>query len=145
MIFDKVKQLDRNIKDFRAGILSYDGIDPTFIDAISPVIATVVPVPQFVGFPRYVDAKIAELEYLADAKPLQFMPAEALEMLVPAFLAGHSLVDILESKLADDFWKSQSLRNFLVIARPELLEFPPPANHRFERVKDIVRSWGLAV
>ena len=145
MIYEKVKQLDRNIADFRTGALSYDGIDSSSIKSVYPVVATVVPVPQFVGLPRIVTKEIADREYLADVEALQFLAAEDLEMLVPAFSAGQSLSTILAEKIADQLWCSQSMRNYVVVRRPELLQYLEAKNPRWGRVLEVVRSWALNV
>jgi hypothetical protein len=143
MVVDKVKQLDRNVRDFRSGTLAYPGVDQSSIARIYPIVATVQPVPQYVGVADTISRAVAEKKYLAETEPLQFLAADEIEMMVPAFAAGQSLRPILEAKIGDPFWKSQSVRNFVVDRMPALLMHGAPSNPRFQRVTEVVKRWGL--
>jgi len=64
-------------------------------------------------------------------------------MLIPAFTAGEGLLPVLRAKIADSFWKGQSMRNYLVYQRPDLLEFSRLPYPCFSRIAEIAKEWGL--
>jgi hypothetical protein len=143
MVVEKVEQLDRNVRDFREGVLIYPGVDAAAITRIYPIVATVQPIPQNVGITTVIAASVAEKGYLADTEPLQFLAAEEIEMLGPAFASGYSLESLLSKKTADSFWRTQSVRNFVVTSMRSLLEYASPPSPRYQRVLSVVSSWGM--
>jgi hypothetical protein len=116
LVVANARQLDKSIKAFRDGRLTYPGVDQAKITRIFPVVLTIQPIPRAFEFNRRALALIkAQDLLLSGVEPLEMLTAEDAEGLGPLYKGGVLLSDILARKLSHPHpaAPNNSLKNYL--------------------------------
>lgn len=117
-IVDKARQLDRVIRDFRAGRLVLNEIDSARITHAIPVIVLLEPFPLFPLTWRRINRRLHEEGYLSNSQPLRVISAEELERVEPLLETGHTFRSLLVGWTKDVEYSELSLKNFLLARFP---------------------------
>ncbi len=121
------RQLDRTIRDFKAGLFAVDGLTATDLPVLYPILVTLQYVPQDVFLSEYIREAIRDENLFADTsiRPLQIIHIEDLEHLEGIVNAGTRLLDLLQRREGNRVWRDWPFSNFLVEQFPEGF----PQNH----------------
>ncbi len=114
-VVDAAKQIDRVIQDFTAGKLPLADWSPAEIKRYYPVVVTVSPLPVFLSTYDEVRGMVANAGYLTSTNiaELEITNVGELEMIESLLEDGHTLVQILESKTQDKFYRVIPLWHYL--------------------------------
>jgi len=117
-VIDAAKQIDRVIRDFTTGKLPLLGWSPTNIKRYYPVVVTVSPLPIFLSTYDEVRRMVANAGYLnsTNITEVEIINIGELEMIESLLEAGYTLVQILESKAQDKFYRVVPLWYYLYAA-----------------------------
>jgi hypothetical protein len=120
IILENARQLTHRIRDFRAGLYTFDGVGSQDVDRISPVIVTIHSIPESTIIWNHLRAMLADRGLLAGpgVERLQLIDVEELEILETILARGASLLEILEARLADPERRHIGLKNFLIARYP---------------------------
>jgi len=119
------KQLSRACTGLANGTWGAPGLDRKKIMHIYPVLVLLHPYPQNVATWQVLQSHIPNPELIqcgyelltAQVYHAQILTAEELEMLEPLLHSGQqSLTQLLQTKISDQFWVVQSMKNFMLRA-----------------------------
>lgn len=124
IIVCNAEQLDKSIRAFRDGRLSYNGVSPSTIQRIYPIVLTIQPVPRAFAFNRRALDEIERRGLLRETERLEILTAEDAEGLGAFYAGGILLSDVLARKFFHPHPKAQndSLKNYLFYFEPETLK-----------------------
>lgn len=149
IVLANAEQLDKSIRAFKAGRLTYPGVDVAQIERIFPIVLTIQPMPRAFALNRHVLQEIERRALLRDIERLEILTAEDAEGLPALYYGGVLLSDILARKTVHQHPKAQndSLKNYLFHFEPHTLRKatkPPQGDTKvpwFDRVMDLVKVW----
>jgi hypothetical protein len=154
MIIDKAVQIDRCIKEFRAGDLRYPDVEQARITKIFPVVLVVQPVAIGHGMRLKIENILEEKRLLQDVYALEVIEVGTLESLEPVLGRDLKLSTVLNRKRVHTRGGRMSLKNHIyhneahglygTISRrrsDSLLASRHAA--WFERATEIVKAWGI--
>lgn len=154
MIIDKAVQIDRCIKDFRAGDLLYPDMDQRHVTKIFPVVLVVQPVAIGQGMRLKIENILKERRVLQGVYALEVVEVGTLESLEPVLGRDLKLSTVLNRKRMHTRGRRMSLKNhifhneadglYATIARRRS-ESLLASRHSawFGRASEIVQSWGM--
>jgi hypothetical protein len=138
-VLAKARQLDRVVRDFRAGKFSLGNVNPRVVPVI-PVLVLIEPFPHFVLTIRDIERRLQERGYLQDTERLHILDAEELLMLNALVAGGHSLRDILRNKAADPTYARAAMKNYLNATFSGTTSQGGIASRWYEALSSLIRS-----
>jgi hypothetical protein len=109
----KARQLNDRINDYLRGSYNLDGVDPTSIKRIFPVIVTEQHIPQLIALPRRIRSAIRQHGFLTAWEDVQFACAEDAEALYVSSDGKMDLDGILVRKAAMPQYVHRDLATYL--------------------------------
>jgi hypothetical protein len=119
ILFDKIKQLDKNLRWFVNGELVLPGVISKQIDRLYPMIVLPTPFPRGPIVQDRIDAHLATTGYLSarigrfDVAPLEIIEAESLEGL-ESLTSGYLFSALINEKVSDPTTRFTFFKNFLL-------------------------------
>jgi hypothetical protein len=135
-IIDKAKQLKRVIKNFYSGVFEIPGVNPSDVKKIYPVVVLLEAFPEFPTIWLRINQRLKDEGLSPEAKPLQLLSMESIELLEPLLRTGRTLAGLLEQKINDSVFRERSMKNFLMSKSLD----PDMLDHRLDATWDQFRS-----
>ncbi len=109
------RQIDRVIRDFKAGLFDLNGVGPGVIRRYFPVLVTIQSIPQEPFVCDLIEGKRKAAGLLEDKgiQRLEIMHISELEEVEALLNHGHNLVELLEQKQSHLIYRDWSFRNYL--------------------------------
>jgi hypothetical protein len=129
-IAEKIEQLDRNIKDFRSGVLLAD-IPRKIGYRVFPVIVSPNEWPRIFLLNNFLPDLQAKHGWLQDTEPLELLDIAEVERIEAIVAAGYSFSGLLDRKnKLRRHERLQSLHNYLANVEPNLQSKSSPTRER---------------
>ncbi len=149
IIICNATQLDKSIRAFREGRLSYPGVDASAIKRIFPIALTIQPIPRAFALNRRALEEVERLGLLKGIERLEILTAEDAEMLGSLYSGGVILSDMLSRKIVHPHPKAtnDSLKNYLFFFEPQTLKQAVKPTEQVDKspwvqsVLALVREW----
>lgn len=157
-IVDNARQMTTAIAAFRNGRLQYRGadgnpIDPQAIRHIYPVAVIVAPIPRLWQFNKKISDRLSDGNFLPDTEPFEVLSAREFDLLMRLVRGGHQVSEVLERKLHHarpiarqvSFWHYVGTYDHELLEQAKAVEWPGLQESWFDELREVVRSWGLAI
>ena len=146
-LISKIRELNSDIQDFKAGHLTYEGINPAAVARIFPLVVTSFSVPHFVGIVSVIRDTIATEGLLLGAQPVELVEVQALDLLESDMTSSISPFELLLAKQERTASKPTSLMNFVALRGRELglrdkMQKPQALIEIETELRDLFNSWG---
>jgi hypothetical protein len=146
-VTDKVtREIARCARDFRAGILVFEDVDPTKIKHVYGLVISPQGLPRLIGLTRIIDRLVPEMP--AGLSEWEFFDVNEVETLPKIFPGTLDLAHLIADKRADEFGRPRSLTNYLYYRRRSVLIPRPSAREALRdpwivQIVEYAKKWGL--